>query len=118
MTDFTLGNPQVPPETDAAVAAWMGSQGWHVAPARWQMDPDAGFHVWQEEEPTGERSHALWVSESMVRHLSAQQLVHVLNSEDMAQEIRISFKIRIQERGSEYRVSVVPRSSGEWRRQE
>jgi hypothetical protein len=82
------------------------------------MDPDAGFHVWQEEEPVGERSHALWVSESMVQNLSAEDLVKVLNSEDMAEEMRVSFKIRIQERGSEYRVSIVPRSSGEWRRQE
>ena len=119
MTDFTPGsNPQVPPESNAAIAAWMGEQGWNVPPARWEMDPEAGFHVWQEEEPKAERSHALWVSEFMVRHLSAEQLVKVLNSEDMAEEIRISFKVRIQERGDGYRVSVVPRRSGGWSRQE
>jgi hypothetical protein len=110
--------PEVPPETNAAIVAWMRNQGWNVAPARWQMDPDAGFHIWQEEEPTGERSHALWVTESMVRHLSAEELVKVLNREDMAEEIRISFKVRIQERGDGYRVSVVPRPSGGWKRPE
>jgi hypothetical protein len=36
----------------------------------------------------------------------------------MAEEMRISFKVRIQERGDEYRVSVVPRASGGWRKQE
>ena len=116
MTDSTLGsNPQVPPESDAAIVAWMGKQGWNVAPARWERDQEAGFHVWQEDEPKVDRSHALCFSESMVRHLSAEQLVKVLNSEDMAEEIRISFKVRIQERGDGYRVSIVPRRSGEWR---
>lgn len=115
---MTGRHPQVPPETDAAIASWMGIQGWKVGPARWETDLEAGFHVWQEEEPTGDRSHALWVSEAMVRHLSAERLVQVLNSEDMADEMRISYKIRIEERGDEYRVSVVPRRSGEWRRQE
>lgn len=109
-------NPQVPPEINAAIAAWMGSRGWKVASARWETDQEIGFHVWQEEKPTAETSHALWVSESMVRQLSAEQLLKVLNSEDMAQEIRISLKARIQERGDEYRVSVVPRRSGEWKR--
>lgn len=119
MTDFTLGsNPQVPPESNTAIVAWMGSHGWNVAPARWEMDPEAGFHVWQEAKPTAGGSHALWVSESMVRHLSAEQLVQVLDSEDMAEEIRISFKVRIQQRGDGYRVAVVPRRSGEWPRQE
>jgi len=42
----------------------------------------------------------------------------VLNSEGMAEEIRISFKVRIEERGDGYRVSIVPRRSGESRRQE
>ena len=111
-------NPQVSPEIDAAIIAWMGDQGWHVGPARWEMDPETGFHVWQEAEPTRGRSHALWIAESMVRHLSAEQLVNVLDSEGMAQEIRISFKIRIQERGAGYRVAIVPRRSGEWRKQE
>jgi hypothetical protein len=119
MTVFTPGlNPQVPPESDAAITAWMGNQGWKVIPPRWEMDPDGGFHVWQEDEPVAGRSHALWVSESMVRHLSADQLVKVLNSEDMAEEMRISFKVRIQERGDEYRVSIVPRASGGWRKPE
>jgi hypothetical protein len=82
------------------------------------MDPEAGFQVWQETDPTRGRSHALWIAESMVRHLSAEQLVDVLDSEGMAEEIRISFKIRIQERGDGYRVSIVSRRSGEWRKQE
>ncbi len=117
--EFTMGSdPQVPPETDAAIVAWMQSHGWKVARARWQLEPDLGFHVWQEEDSTGERSHALWISEPMVRHLSAEQLIQVLNREDMAEEIRISFKIRIEERGDEYRVGVVPRRSGEWKKQE
>jgi hypothetical protein len=118
MGDFTLGTPQVPPETDAAIVGWMRSHGWTVAPARWEIDPETGFHVWQEEEPQGGRPHALWVAEPMVRHLLAEELVNVLNSERVAEDIRINFKIRIQERGAEYRISVVPRRSGEQRRQE
>ena len=118
-------NPKVPAEHDAAIVAWMGNQGWRVAPARWEMD-QAGFYVWQEQDRAARqeddraarRSHALWVSEAMVRHLSAGQLVEVLNKEEMAQEIRISLKVRIEERGDEYRVSVVPRRSGEWPKQE
>ena len=119
-------NPKVPAEHDAAIVAWMGNQGWRVAAARWEMDQEAGFYVWQEQDRAARqeddraarRSHALWVSEAMVRHLSAGQLVEVLNKEEMAQEIRISLKVRIEERGDEYRVSVVPRRSGEWPRQE
>ena len=119
-------NPKVPAEHDAAIVAWMGNQGWRVAPARWEMDQEAGFYVWQEQDRAARqeddraarRSHALWVSEAMVRHLSAGQLVEVLNKEEMAQEIRISLKVRIEERGDEYRVSVVPRRSGEWPKQE
>jgi hypothetical protein len=80
------------------------------------MDPEAGYHVWQENGNTSERSHALWIAESMVRRLSAEDLVRVLNSEDMREEIRISTKVRIEPRGSEYRVSVVSRNSGEWKR--
>lgn len=119
MADFTLGsNPQVPPETNEAVARWMRNEGWNVAPARWEMDPDGGFYIWQEDEPQRGRSHALWVAESMVRNLSAEQLVGVLGSEGLAEEIRISFKVRIQERGDGYRVSIVPRRSGESRTQE
>jgi hypothetical protein len=119
MTELPPGsNPRVPPEIDAAIAAWMGAHGWKVGPAGWGMDPETGFNVWEEYEPTGERSRALWVAESMVRGLSAEQLVQVLNSEDMAAELRISFKVRIEERGDEYRVSIVPRRSGEWKKQE
>jgi hypothetical protein len=97
-------------------SAWMRSHGWQVAPARWEMDPETGFYVWQEEAPQRGRSHALWVAEPMVRHLTPEELVDVLNRERVAGEIGISFKVRIEERGAEYRVSVVPRQSGEFRR--
>jgi hypothetical protein len=80
---------------------------------RWETDLEVGFYVWQESEPTAGGSHALWVAEPMLRHLSAEQLVRVLNSEDMAAEIRISRRVRIEERGDEYRVSVVSRRSGQ-----
>jgi hypothetical protein len=79
------------------------------------MEPEAGFYVWQEHDPPLGRSHALWISESMVRKLSAGELVRVLDQEQVAEELRISFKIRIEERGDEYRVSVVPRRSGGYR---
>jgi hypothetical protein len=111
-------DPQVPPEIDAAIIAWMGNEGWRVAPARWEMDSDSGFHIWQEIEATPGKTHALWIAESMVGRLSAEQLVSVLNGEGMADEIRFSFKMRIQERGDGYRVSIVSRRSGEWRKQE
>jgi hypothetical protein len=110
--------PPVPPATDAAVAAWMKRHGWTVLPPRWETDPEATFCVWQEDEPRIGRSHAVWIAESMVRSLTADELVEVLNSEGMAQEIQISFKVRIEERGNEYRVSVVPRPSGEMKRME
>jgi hypothetical protein len=103
---------------DAAVAAWMRNQGWSVGPSRWETDPETRFCVWQEEEPPIGRSHALWVAESMLQRLSAEQLVGVLDREGLADEIRINFKIRIEERGDEYRVSPVPRRSGESRRVE
>jgi hypothetical protein len=93
-------------------------QGWLVDGGRWEADPENQFYVWQEDEPAIGRSHALWVSASMLRDLSARQLVEVLEREGMAQEIRINFKVRIEERGSEYRVSPVPRRSGESRRVE
>jgi hypothetical protein len=118
MADFTPGNPQLSPETDAAVAGWMRSHGWKAGPARWEMDPELGFHVWQEDEPPVGRSHALWVAESMFRHLSAEELVNVLDSEGVAVEIQVNFKVRIQERGAGYRISTVPRRSGESRRLE
>ena len=63
------------------------------------------------------RPHALWVAESMVRRLEPQELIEALNQEGVAEELRISFKVRIEERGAEYRVSIVPRKSGEFRRQ-
>jgi hypothetical protein len=119
IADVGLGSSsQLPPESDAAVSAWMRNQGWKVAPARWEMDPESGFYVWQEDEPSIGRSHALWVADSMLKDLSAEQLVGVLNSEGVGEEIRINFKVRIEERGDEYRVSVVPRRSGESRRQD
>ncbi|MEO8090123.1 MAG: hypothetical protein ABI703_07500 [Gemmatimonadales bacterium] len=106
--------PQVPPASDAAVIAWMGAQGWKVGPARWEVDPEPGFHVWQENGGLARISRALWISDPMIRRLKPEQLIGVLDKEEMAQEIRISIKIRIEERGAEYRVSVVPRRSGEW----
>jgi hypothetical protein len=109
-------DPKVPPATDAAIMTWMSGQGWNVAPARREMDPETGFYVWREEEPRIGKSHALWIAESMVRNLSAGAVVAILNKEGMAEELRISFKVRIEERGAEYRVSAVPRSSGEVKR--
>jgi hypothetical protein len=100
------------------MVAWMGNHGWKVAPASWVMEPEEGFHVWQETGPTAGKSHALWIAEAMVRNLSAEQLVAVLDREGMAEEIRISLKMRIQERGDGYRVSIVSRRSGEWKKQE
>jgi hypothetical protein len=95
----------------------MRRHGWLVMAARWQAEPEMGFYVWQEEEPGVGRSHALWVEDSMVQRLSPEQLVDLLDREGLAEDIRINFKIRIEERGAEYRVSVVPRRSGEFRRQ-
>lgn len=119
MADYTLGaNPDLPPESDAAIAAWMRNQGWKVVPARREMEPETGFYVWQEDEPRIGRSHALWVAEYMLRHLSAEQLINVLNSEHLAEEIRVNFKVRLEERGDGFRISIVPRRSGESRRQE
>ncbi|HEX7335992.1 MAG TPA: hypothetical protein VF252_02195 [Gemmatimonadales bacterium] len=117
MTNSSSGHPDLPPDTDAAVAQWMRDHGWDAFPARWETEPESGFHVWQDEPAVG-RPHALWIAESMVRHLSAGQLVEVLRSEGVAEEIRINFKVRIEERGAEYRISPVPRSSGEQRRME
>ena len=62
------------------------------------------------------RSRALWIAEPMVRQLEPRELVEVLNKEGVAEELRISFKVRIEERGAEYRVSIVPRKSGDFRR--
>jgi len=54
----------------------------------------------------------------MIQRLAPDALVDVLEGERVAEAIRISFKVRIEERGAEYRVSVVPRRSGEIRRVE
>jgi hypothetical protein len=109
-------DPQVPPDSHASVSTWMGKQGWAVDGGRWEVEPENRFYIWQEDQPSAGRAHALWIAESMLRDLSAQQLMDVLNSEGIAQEIRVNFKVRIEPRGSEYRVSVVPRRSGESRR--
>ena len=96
----------------------MERHGWVVSPPVWTEDPDAGFHVWQEESPSVGSSHALWVDDAMIQHLAPDALVDVLEGERVAEAIRISFRVRIEERGAEYRVSVVPRRSGENRRVE
>jgi hypothetical protein len=118
ITDLNPGPARIPPESNTAIVAWMGGHGWKVAPARWETDPETGFHVWEEEQATGGRTHALWIEDAMVRNLSAEQLVEVLNHEGLADELQFSFKVRIQERGDGYRVAIVPRRSGEWRRSE
>ena len=119
MTDAEPGsNPKVPSKIDAAIVAWMKQHFWTVAEAHWEMEPESGFHVWQETGKSPGTSHALWISDSMVRRLSADQLIQVLNHEEMDQEIRISLRVRIEERGSEYRISVVSRRSGEWKQEQ
>jgi hypothetical protein len=95
----------------------MTRHGWRVAPARWEMDPETGFFVWQEQKAQGE-AHAVWVAEQMVRHLSAGELVNVLDREGVAEDLRISFRVQIQERGDEYRVRPAPRRPRESRRQD
>jgi hypothetical protein len=109
----TSGSPPLPHEIDAAVRAWMEAHRWRVAPARWELDPEAGFYVWQEDTPRIGRSHALWIAEAIIRHLSAKNLVSMLDREGVAEEININFKVRVQEWGEEYRISPVPRRSGE-----
>jgi hypothetical protein len=96
----------------------MVQHGWKVGGARWETDPEMGFYVWQEDSTSVGRSHALWIDEAMVRHLSPEDLVNVLDREGVADEIQIDFKVRIQERGDGYRVSPVPRRSGEFRKEE
>jgi len=115
---MTLARLPVPPETEVAIAQWMRRHGWQVEPARWEADPELGFYVWQELQPRLGRSHGLWIAEPMVSGLSAEGLLGVLEGEAVAEEIRISFRVRIQERGAGYRISVVPRRSGEYRRVE
>ncbi len=108
--------PPIPPEADAAVSAWMRGRGWRVNPVRWQTEePNMGFYVWQEEVPSMGKVHALWLDEAMIRHLKAKELLQVLERESVAEEIRINYKVRIEERGAGYRVSVVPRKSGAFR---
>ena len=108
--------PPIPPEADAAVSAWMRGRGWQVNPVRWQTEePNMGFYVWQEEVSSIGKVHALWLDEAMIRHLKAKELVQVLERESVAEEIRINYKVRIEERGAGYRVSVVPRKSGAFR---
>jgi hypothetical protein len=108
--------PPIPADTEAAVSAWMKGRGWRVRPVGWEVDdPNMGFYVWQEEVPSTGKVHALWLDEAMVRHLKPKELVRVLERESVAEEIRISYKVRIEERGDGYRVSVVPRKSGEFR---
>jgi hypothetical protein len=101
----TLNNPPIPPETDSTISAWMRSHGWNVAAARWTMEPEG-------------KAHALWVADYMVRHLTPDELIKVLNQEAVAEDVRASFKVRIEERGAEYRVSPVPRRSGGFKKLE
>ena len=82
------------------------------------MDPDMGFFVWQENESSNGVSHALWIAEPIIQHLTPEQLIDVLNRENVVEDIRASFRVRIEERGDEYRVSPVPRRSGEFKRQQ
>jgi hypothetical protein len=95
----------------------MRSHGWQVQPARWEADPELGFYVWQELPAQQGRPHGLWIAEPMVSGLSAGELIAVLEREAVAEDIRISFRVRIQERGAGYRISVVPRRSGEYPRE-
>jgi len=119
MTDAAPGsNPKVPPKIDTAIVAWMKQHGWLVARARWQMEIEGGFHVWQETGKSPGTAHALWVSEAMVRRLSPEELMEILDRLEMDQELRISLRMRIEERGSEHRISVVSRRSGEWKQEQ
>jgi hypothetical protein len=85
-------------------------------PVWWQKEPEAGFFVWQEDGSAKGKSHALWISDSLALALDAEQLVGVLERQGLAEDIRVSFKVKIEERGAEYRVSIVPRRSGEFRK--
>jgi hypothetical protein len=110
--------PELPAGADAAITGWMKRHGWTVLPARREKDPDAAFYVWQEDVFRVGRPHALWVEEPVIGHLPPDELIRVLDREGVAEEIRINFRVRIQQRGAEYRVSPVPRRSGEQKRQE
>jgi hypothetical protein len=108
----------IPQATDTAVVHWMKARGWDVAPGRHhELEPGSWFYVWHERSPQG-NPHALWVADSMVHQLGPQDLVAVLDRERIAEDLRISFRVRIEERGTEYRVSLVPRRSGEFRVEE
>ena len=111
------GYSRIPPDTDAAVVRWMHAHGWKVGPANRQVEPEGEFYVWREESD-GVKSHALWVAETMVHNLRPDQLVEVFKRERLAEDLRVSFRIRIVERGTEFRVSLVPRRSGEFKVQE
>jgi hypothetical protein len=110
-------NSRIPPETDAEVVRWMNGHGWKVGPAVRRQEPEGSFYVWQEDGGHV-TSHSLWVAEEMTSKLKADELISVFKRERLAEDIRISFRIRIEERGTEYRVSLVPRRSGEFRAQE
>ena len=93
----------------------MQSQGWKAAGALHHAEPEGGFYVWREETAGEGKSHMLWVAEEMVHRLGPAELVGVLKQERVAEDLKISFRLRIEERGTEYRVSLVPRRSGEFR---
>ena len=50
----------------------MRRHGWKTAGARWEMEPESGFYVWEEEAHGAGRTHALWIEEAMVQHLTAE----------------------------------------------
>ena len=111
-------NSRIHPDTDAEVVRWMNGHGWKVGAAVRHEEPEGGFYVWREDGGKEVNSHTLWVAETMVSKLGPQELIAVFKRERLAEDLRISFRIRIEERGTEYRVSLVPRRSGEFRVQE
>ena len=111
-------NHRIDPETDAHVMRWMAAHGWRVGPALRHTEPEGGFYVWREDSPGEVKSHALWVAETMVHNLRPDELMAVFKRERIAEDLKISFRLRIEERGTDYRVSLVPRRSGEFKVQE
>jgi hypothetical protein len=104
---------RLPTETDAAVSRWMRHHGWEAASTGYrELGPGRGFYAWEESKPESVRAHGLWIAESMGRQLPAAELLVVLEREGVAREIRINFRVRIEERGAEYRIALVPRHSG------
>jgi hypothetical protein len=95
----------------------MNSHGWKVEAAVRRQEPEGTFYVWREDGGHV-TSHSLWVSDEMISKLRADELIGVFKRERLAEDIKISFRIRIEERGTEYRVSLVPRRSGEFKAQE